>query len=581
MPSVQEANLQANLYVETSPVQATASWTNHIATVRDINLTRGGVEPFIGVNNVEVGSGTITLVDNSATIEPGYWVRVRYSSTNIWAGFVQDVNTTYRFIDGTTYSLKTLVVLDWVAWIAQYSFGSYAAATNWWNRPININLQIDSGGGNKPIIERSSTPPSTAYTYSAITEQRSLSEVLDLLTNSFDGGFWYATTNAPTGSTSGIDSIIDVNSSNSSANVALTDGTHTSSPTNPIYYTDVEMSKATSAVVNNVVVANYMSNVGEMITAEYQRSDSTSVSTYGSRLATIDTNITATMVDNLFPYPSFENYLNRYEDTNFYYSAEQPSLDSAGAWTAWDGSWAYRAYCKATAVATVALPLSEVVSVTPGVTYYGFAYGAASAGLNSRARFFIQWQDDAQAIISTSYGSYVNHTSLKTWYKTSNSATAPANAVYARVGLQFSRTTGANIGALSKYWTDGVYFGTSNVTNWFDGDTVDDPTYVYGWYGAENASASYRMNNYLYTLAGDFLTDNKTPKYSPLQVRFNAQNNLTAAVLLDLYKTAFIWRAAQRWTSVITGLNHNITINDDGTTRWMVDVIVRPSVNTI
>ena len=94
MPSVQEANLQANLYVETSPVQATASWTNHIATVRDIRLTHGGVEPFIGVNNVEVGSGTITLVDNSATIEPGYWVRVRYSSSNIWAGFVQDVNST-------------------------------------------------------------------------------------------------------------------------------------------------------------------------------------------------------------------------------------------------------------------------------------------------------------------------------------------------------------------------------------------------------------------------------------------------------------------------------------------------------
>lgn len=581
MSSINEADLYANLYVETSPVQATASWTNHIATVRDVVLSRGGREPFVGVNNVEVGTGTITLVNNTATILPGYWVRVRYGSNNIWTGFIQDVNVTYRFIEGTEYAIKTLVVLDWVAWISQYSFTSYAAATNWWNRPININLQIDAGGGNKPIIERSSTPPSTAYTYSGINQQMSVAEVLDLLTNSVAGGYWYSTTNAPTGSTSGIDSLIDVNTSVVSANVQFTDGTHTGSLSQPVYYTDIEVANQTSNVVNNVVVSNLMTNLTDMISPTYQRSDSTSISTYGSRLATIETNVTGTQTVNLFPYPSFEDYINRYEDTNFYYSAEEPSVDSAGAWSAWDGSWAYRAYCKATAVPTVALPLSEVVEVTAGVTYYGFAYAAASAGLNSRARFFIQWQDDAQTIISTSYGSYVNHTSLKTWYKTSNSATAPANAVYARVGLQFSRTTGANIGALSKYWTDGLFFGTTNVTDWFSGNTADSASFLYDWYGPENASASFRMTNHLYNLAGDFLNDNKNPKRSPVTVRFNAQDNLTATTLVDLYRTPYIWQGGNRWTSVITGISHTFRINDDGTTRWMVDLIIRPSNATI
>lgn len=583
MAAIEEADLYANLYVETSPVQATASWTNHIATMRDIQLTRGGVEPFVGVNNVEVGTGTITLVNNSATILPGYWVRVRYGSNNIWAGFIQDVDTSYRFIEGTTYAVKRLIVLDWVGWISQYSFSSYPSATNWWNRPININLQIDATGANKPIIERSSTPPSTAYTYSAINEQISVAEVLDLLTNSVAGGYWYSTTNVPTGSSTGIDSLIDVNTSVVSANVQFTDGTHTGSLSQPVYYNDIQIAYRTSSVVNNVVVSNMMDNNGETINPTYQRSDSTSIATYGSRLATIDTNITATQRVNRFPYPSFEDYLNRYEDTNFYYSAEQPSLDSAGAWTAYDGSWAYRAYCKTTAVPTVALPLSEVVEVSAGTTYYGFAYGAASAGLNSRARYFIQWQNDAQGIISTTYGAYTNHTSLKTWYASTASATAPAGAVYARVGLQFSRTTGANIGALSKYWTDGVYFGTSSLSSadWFSGDSTDTTAYLFDWYGSPNASASFRMNNYLYNLAGDFLNDNKTAWSSPLTMRFNAQDNLTATVLLDLYRTTYIWHDGHRWTATVTGISHSISINDDGTTRWMVDLIIRPSNATI
>ncbi len=576
-----ESSLYSNLYVETSPVQATASWTNHIATVRDISLSRGGIEPFIGVNNVEVGTGTISLLNNTATILPGYWVRVRYGTNNIWAGFVQDVNVNYRFVEGTEYAIKTLVVLDWVGWISQYSFTTYAQATNWWNRPININLQIDSTGANKPIIERSGTGPSTSYSFAAINQQMSVAEVLDLLTNTVAGGYWFSTTNVPTGSTSGIDSLIDVNTSVVLANVQFTDGTHTGSLSTPIYYNDVEIATQTSNVVNNIVLANLMPNGADMITTEYQRSDSTSIGSYGSRLATVDTNAITSQTVNLFPYPSFEDYINRTEDTNFYYSAEEPALDSAGAWTAWDGSWAYRAFCKTTAVPTVALPLSEVVEVTAGTTYYGFAYAAASAGLNSRARFFIQWQDDAQAIISTSYGAYVNHTSLKTWYKTSNSATAPANAVYARVGLQFSRTTGANIGANSKYWTDGLYFGTANVTDWFSGNTADTASYLYDWYGAANASQSFRMTNFLYNMAGDFLTDNKTPKRSPLQLRFNAQDNITGTTLVDLYKSVYIWQGGNRWTSWITGITHTIRINDDGTTRWMIDLIVRPSNATI
>jgi hypothetical protein len=580
--AIVESSLYADLYVETSPVQTTAAWTNHIATVRDINVTRGGEEPYIGVSGVQPGAGTISLVDNTATINPGYWVRVRYQSTIIWAGFVQDVNITYGLVNGEAYAVKTLTVLDWAAWISQYTVTDLANVTRYYDRLTAINTALPG----TPIKTR--TPGGIPPAFDILDDLSgtyNVAEALDITANSLNtaNAYWRSLLAVPTGSGSGIADLVDFYTVLTTLNVALTDGTHTGTPTNLTPYTDVIMATKTSQVANTVIITGLYGDGGS---TTYQREDTTSVSTYGARLAEYEANpalISGIYSENrnLFPYPSFENYLNRTEDTNFYYSAEQPALDSAGAWTAYDRDWAYRAYCKTTAVPTVALPLSEVVEVTPGKTYYGFAYGAASAGLNSRARFFIQWQNDAQGIISTTYGAYTNHTALKTWYKSSASAVAPAGAVYARVGLQFSRTTGANIGALSKYWTDGLFFGLFNATTYFDGDTPDTTTGLYFWGGTPDASVSYAAANDLYTLANQFLTDNKDPKYSPYQIRLNAQANLTAAQLLDTYSTVYFWYGGHRWTAVITGMSHEITINQNGTTRWVIELIVRPSAYTI
>jgi hypothetical protein len=581
---IQESSLYSNLYVETSPVQTTASWTNHIETVRDISLTRGGVEDYVGVGAGIPGSGTITLVDNTATINPGYWIRVKYSTSIIWAGYIQDVNINYTFIDGVGYTVKTLTVLDWAAWIGQFSTTGLDAAWYLAIRQGDINTATGTGGTVVVVNTPGGLPPAP-YVFDALPGDRSLADVLDISATTING-YWRSRLEVPTGSGTGLDNLINLYNQYSLSNVALTDGTHTGTPTNLTPYVDIEVGTRTSQVSNNVIVQNLWALNGELNQIDYQASDATSIGTYGSRLASITTNTPVfnflnTREVNLFPYPSFEDYLNRTEDTNFYYSAEQPALDSAGAWTAYDGDWAYRAFAKTTAVTTVALPLSEVVEVTAGETYYGFAYAAASAGLNSRARFFIQWQNDVQGIISTTYGSYVNHTSLKTWYKTSGSATAPAGAVYARVGLQFSRTTGANIGANSKYWTDGMYFGKENAATWFSGDTPDTSTTLYFWYGTPNQSISQKCTNNLATLATTFLTNNKNAYYSPYRIRLNAQANLTAVVLLDIYNQCYVWFDSHRWTSVVTGISHNISINPDGTTRWMIDLDIRPSAYTI
>ena len=578
---IEEASLYADLHVETSPVAATPVWTDHIATVRDVSLTRGGQEPFVGVNNVETGSGAISLVDNTATIEPGYWVKVSYQSTIIWAGFVQDVNTSFTFIEGVTYEVKTLVVLDWVAWISQWSFDTYAAVgSTWTDRLDNINLQIDPAGLNTPIQGTAlvSTP---TWGQSKIVGQMSVGEVLDLLANSVTNGYWFSKLTAPTSSTNGLDNLVRMRNTNPDNAGTLVDGTQTSSTLSDVNYVDIEMVKQTSAVVNNVIIANSFENAGEMLQTDYQRSDSTSVATYGSRLATIDTGVAPSKTTNLSSWPSFEGKDYSISSANFFTSVEQPALDLGGAWAAYSGTNALRAYNTAGTGTNTSQGADERITVTAGVTYYAIAYAATTGTTSIRARTRIDWYSEANALISTTFGSFVSTPTAKTWYKTTTSAAAPALSVFARVTVYFDRGGASTFPTGTKLWVDGVYFGISNVTDWFDGNTTDTSTYLYGWLGAQDLSQSFRSPNYLYTLAGDFLTDNKNPKYSPLSVRINSQDKLSVTSTYDLYKTVNIWRDAHRWTSVITGINHEISINADGTTRWMIQLIVRPSTYTI
>jgi hypothetical protein len=136
--------------------------------------------------------------------------------------------------------------------------------------------------------------------------------------------------------------------------------------------------------------------------------------------------------------------------------------------------------------------------------------------------------------------------------------------------------------------TNNRYFSTAAqfeegaaATAWFSGDTTDTSSYLYFWNGEPGQSKSGQVTNNLATIATDFLTANKDPFYSPFTVRLNAQSNLTATVLLDLYYSIYIWFDSHRWTATITGISHNITINPDGTTRWMIDLNIRPSAYTI
>jgi hypothetical protein len=330
--------------------------------------------------------------------------------------------------------------------------------------------------------------------------------------------------------------------------------------------------------VNNIIVGNVH---GDFFT-EYQKSDTTSVDLYGSRFGecTANTQI-GTALQNIAENPSFETPILAYTTTNWNYSTEQPANDSTGAWAAKSGNSALRIINTTGAGVNVTVTDDVRIVVSPSTTYYLVTYGANSNTTLLRGRGEIRWYDDAGALISTSYGSYVTYTTTKTWYKITMSAASPATAVYARIGIYNNRSTAAVFPVGTRLWQDATYFGTTNLTEWFDGNFPDDETYLYNWLGTPDASKSFRATNSLQSLATQFLADNSVAKYSPDAIRVNAQANLTAVQLFNLNESIYVWFQTNRWTSVITGITHNITINSDGTTRWMIDLIVRPSTATI
>ena len=597
---IEEASLYANLHVETSPIAATAVWTDHIAKVSDVSLTRGGVEEYIGAPSIEPGAGTISLVDFTATVLPGDWVRVRYSSTIIWAGYVQDVNVNYTFIDGVGYAVTTLSVLDWAAWIAQFSTEFIDRAQYEDIRRGQIN---DIAEGTPVMLRPPAGIPPADYYFDRLVGTRTLSEVLDISANTILG-HWKSRLAVPTGSGAGIDDLIDLWNLAEAMNLILTDGTHTGGlPGEHIYYVDLEVGTRTTQVANSVVINNHWNLNDQDATVTYSASDPTSIATYGSRFAVVETNSNvyqnlAFQAINMVPNPHLSyssDYLlsgtgnlvlNRQLLTDMATGAT--NFLTAGTTQPVTDGGDYIAVGRVSAN-TPAIPFAYggpefngsygAFVVRPSTQYTASVYQRGGVGQSSMAGFAaIRWFDINGATISTSNGTS-SATSSTAWTRKTVTATSPSNA-YSAVMFSWNTFTGAN-NTGNRYFATGAQMQTgASATTWFSGDTTDNSSYLYFWNGEPGQSASSQVTNNLALLSTEFLANNKTPYYSPFSVRVNAQDNLTKVLTFDLYKYASLWFDSHHWDAIFTGITHNITINPDGTTRWMIDLNIRPSTYT-
>jgi hypothetical protein len=338
-----------------------------------------------------------------------------------------------------------------------------------------------------------------------------------------------------------------------------------------IYYSDIQTSYDTSDVINEVTFKNYGVKdnwFGETQVQGYEVEwvdrDSTSVNTFGPRSLNLDTNLrTTALVQNLFIHPAFDNYDYEATAATFRTSVERP-LSNSTPFDAYSGTNALRAYQTATGT-IVTVTNQERITVEPGVTYYGIVYAATHATPNIRSRIRLDWYDETNTAIATTFGTYVTISNLRTWYKTEVSADAPAGAISARIAGYFTLTTGGNIGVGAKQWIDGIYFGNESTVNSFDGNTRDTNNHIYSWDGSNNQSTSTKYNNILDTRSNELLSKFSTPIVRVTSLTWNTAQNPVSAANLDVGSLINVEFNGTSDVYRVTGINHDITPE-----RWMM-----------
>jgi hypothetical protein len=597
---------ETNVFVETSPNTGTATWTNQTPTFVGGSVSRGGPEDYRGLVKGTVGTGQLQFYENTNTILPGYWIRLRVQNVgndgNFWAGFIQDVQTRIIFEGKTTKKIKTLIVCDWVSYVSQFydEVTTVGNATKLSEAAGSFNLMIDPSYTTYPI---SNSVDITSGYFLNLVNPGTIADKLNLVTATVPTSAWYSTRVSPTHGTTGLDGLINLTGPNGSTTVTFTDGSHSGTTGYLTYYNDIEINYGSSDISNSTVLTNAPMPItpfdelrGYDYAGTWAKSDSTSVSTYGRRTSSFDVgtyydDYLLNMVPN--PHLSYSSdylvsgngnlVLNRQLLTDMATGAT--NYLTAGATQPVTDAGLYIASGRLSANTPTVIfiyngPESNGVypgfSVRPGTQYTGSVYQRGGVGQSSmQARAAIRWYDINGAIISDTNGTATTLTSTA-WLRRTVTATAPANAYYAALFAVFL-FSGTN-NTSNRYFSTAAQFETGASANtWFSGDTADTASNVYYWKDFEGGSASVKATNFLETIASSFITNNKTPLYAPRRLRLNAQGGSAIIRFLELYKTAEVWLQGVKWVQYITGINHTLGNSGPFASRWMIDIELRPA----
>ena len=617
LPIIEEP-LYGQIYLETTAWSTPFSWVNRTAdVVGEITYSEGGRLGMPGEANVQVGTLTATLKDVSTVPAVGDLVRVRMSTGDeSWVGYVRDVGQ--RIVFDNSVSLNTPVVLttiycsDWVGYISQFQAVGAGGANettgvdetdseyDWRRRIAALNKIVDPTFSTKIIY---ATPGgSIGVPDMGDTDLvGSLADHLDLVAASTDT-FWYGTHQIPTNKTTGRTSLIDVYQLDGldSSGITFTDVAGTSGQ---LHYTEIDFENSSANVANSIVVNNRVrfhvpddevtkiggfneenyvvvndaNVVGVGINAVAQKTDSTSITTYGVRQAQVFTNVAMPVFAsgnvNLVSNPSAEYDDNGYSGSGSAVTRRRKPSQESSPFDAYSGEWAMRTRIKSTIAAPPIVYSGGESDGTPVVssTSYVFkaqaARGSTSAG-NARARFRVQWYDDDEALISTQYGSYVNLTSTNTWYEVDHTATSPSTASRVVLAVEYSRSSGASIVAGNVYWADAYQMSKADIP-YFDGDTQGNFQYSYIWTGGVGASPSYRLSNVVDDQAGNILDRFSTTSMRATRIRWNAQEDLSKVVDLSMGRSVNIRYDGTTTTYRIVGIDGNISPD-----RYMIDYYI-------
>jgi len=615
MPII-ERPLYGRVKIETSPWSTPFVWTDRTAElVAGINYSEGGRIGTPGSSQVDVGTLNATFRNLSSVPVVGDLVRISFNDFSGYAftGYVQDVSERIVFDQSVSFTtpvtLTTINCLDWVGYVSQFKIeglGGVDATTgvaetdskySTRQRVAAINKAIDASFATQIV-----SPPGSSSTLMGDTDLvGSITEHLDLSSNTF-GDVWYGNHILPTNKTTGRTSLIkvDLRSAVASSGKTFTDLVGSAGQ---LHYTEIDLQNSSANVVNelvfnnrtrvavvqpeitkvggynleNFMIVNGTPTFGVPVDHKWTQSDSTSITTYGNRQASVDTNVGLDIGHfNFVINPSVEYSDDGYtrNNTNCVVRRRQPSQD-ANPFESFNGLWAMRSR------QTVASPNARILfsageadgQAVISNGSYTFNWRAARGTVSRtdmRANLRVFWYDDAETLISTSSTASTNLTNANTWYLVGGSLQAPATAVRATIEILFERSGGGNITIGDRLWADGLYMGFAISGNpYFDGDTPWTNTFAYGWYGGVGASASFRADNALDSFANNVLSRYSTTSMRVTRIRWNAQEDLTAVPALSVGKTISIIYKGTTTTYRIVGIDGNIDPS-----RYMIDYYV-------
>ena len=614
LPIIEEP-IYGQIAIETSAWSTPFSWVDRTADlVNGITYSEGGRIGIPGASLVDVGTLNATFKNASTIPNVGDLVRLRRAGTTEYAftGYVQDVSQRVVFDNSvsltTPITLTTIYCLDWVGYISQFQAvgaGGADASTGttdvdsqyrWYNRVAALNKIVDPTYATK-IIEIGPYVVDERQLIGDTDFVGTFAEHLDLLANS-TGIWWWGTHNLPTNKTTGRTSLVSAKGFIPPVVKTFTDVLGTSGQ---LHYTEIDFENTTQNIANtliannrfrfnvsdlevtkiggfndeNYMVINDQNVVGVPVEKSEIKIDTTSVSTYGIRQSVVDVNVSlpasATGSFNLVTNPSLEYSDDGYSGgANVRVRRRKPSED-ASPFAAYDGLWAIRvrqSTANATGVADFSGGESDSIAVVAGRTYYGSAWAARGtpSPANARVRARIIWMNDDEATISTVSGAYVNLTNANTWYQaTTGALVAPAGAVRAKVGLEFSRTSGANISVGDIHWGD-AYMLSRTADAYFDGDTPWTATNGYFWTGGVGASPSYKVLNSIDDVATTLLTKYSSTSMRATRIRWNAQEDLTAVSSLSVGRNISLVYKGTTTTYKIIGIDGNVSPD-----RYVID----------
>ena len=606
-----EQPLYGELAIETSPWATPFVWTDRTADlVAGFNYSEGGRVGTPGTSQVDAGTLNATF-KNAATVPVvGDLVRISFSKFAGYAftGYVQDVSQ--RIVFDTSVSFTTPITLttincaDWVAYVSQFKIegvGGVDATTgavdtdsayDTRKRVSAINKAIDPTFATKIIA-----PPAASSTLMGDTDLvGSVTEHLDLSSNTF-GDVWYGNHILPTNKTTGRTSLIKVDRRSDVASSGKT-FTDLAGSAGQLHYTEIDLQNSSANVVNELVfrnrtrvhtaqpeitvvggfnLENYMiinsqKVIGVPLEHDWLESDATSITTYGNRQSTVDTNVGISIGQyNFVTNPSVEYSDDGYSGiANSKVRRRQPSQDS-NPFNAYDGLWAMRAR-QSTAAASTRIVFSGGESDgIPVVAFDGYTVQAyAARGTVSRTDMIssisVEWFNDDEASISTSTTANTALTTANTWYLVSGNVTAPAGAVRATIRVSFARSGGGNISVGDRLWADALRFSYPTTTGYFDGDTPWTSSSLYGWFGGVGSSPSFRADNAIDSFANSVLTRYSTTSMRATRIRWNAQENLASIPALSVGKTISLIYKGTTTTHRIVGIDGNVDPE-----RYMID----------